>query len=790
MYRTRFVALSLALLASGFPPDSHPKEPFTVADSIALTRIVDPAQTSVLGVLEPIKRSPDGKYFFIVTHKGNLRADTLRYELLLFDVDEVLSFVANDDHAKQVSSHVLASFETRPIGANGKYGGITQARWLPDSRTVAFVGERVGAPPQAYTIDIRTRTLRALTAHPNPVRRFSLSADAERIVYVARKELPNWEERNLRGYAVDPENAINFMKLIPNKINTFVGEDLFIHDHSQTEAEPRRVEGVSGRLPPQGRIWLSPSGRWAIALTYAPDVPASWLAGYEDLRAIGNAQMQAKNNHAFASKRSFARRFVLINTTDATVSDILSSPVALGWQDVHWSPDERSVVLANTHLPLEGVGQRELALRRKTASVVEFELDSRRVTPIAYIDTDSKGGMILRTDRVDDGHIVITYARSGDNNTHTAHYRVTNLGEWAEGKSMDDKGIGQRLSLSVRQDMNTPPNVWATDRFTNRSRMITNLNPQLADHALGRVQKVEWRDVNGRIWEGGLMYPPSYDSGRRYPLVIQTYGFSQDEYVVDGPYGTSSAYAARPLNGAGIMVLQMGYRPKGNTFAFDNPMEGPNYIAGFESAVDFLDKRGCIDPERVGLIGFSRTGLHVSYAITFSEFQFAAATIADSTSAGYLNHIYSYGFSLPGMIANESQIGSRFWGDDRAIWLTNSPNFNVHRINTPLRLEHYGVKYNFYWDMFALLRRNRSPVEMIHIPLAYHVLQRPQARYTSQQGNVDWFAFWLEDYEDPDPSKTEQYERWRKLRSEQTTSKRKKKADVVTRAAATCIKQE
>jgi hypothetical protein len=34
----------------------------------------------------------------------------------------------------------------------------------------------------------------------------------------------------------------------------------------------------------------------------------------------------------------------------------------------------------------------------------------------------------------------------------------------------------------------------------------------------------------------------------------------------------------------------------------------------------------------------------------------------------------------------------------------------------------------------------------------------------SQQGNVDWFRFWLQGYEDPDSAKTSQYTRWRQLR--------------------------
>jgi hypothetical protein len=36
----------------------------------------------------------------------------------------------------------------------------------------------------------------------------------------------------------------------------------------------------------------------------------------------------------------------------------------------------------------------------------------------------------------------------------------------------------------------------------------------------------------------------------------------------------------------------------------------------------------------------------------------------------------------------------------------------------------------------------------------------------SEGGSVDWFRFW-QDYEDPDPTKAEQYKRWRELREVQ-----------------------
>jgi len=50
------------------------------------------------------------------------------------------------------------------------------------------------------------------------------------------------------------------------------------------------------------------------------------------------------------------------------------------------------------------------------------------------------------------------------------------------------------------------------------------------------------------------------------------------------------------------------------------------------------------------------------------------------------------------------------------------------------------------------------------LPEGTHVQTTPQQRLSTQQLNVDWFRFWLEGEEDPDPNKSEQYSRWRQLR--------------------------
>jgi hypothetical protein len=69
--------------------------------------------------------------------------------------------------------------------------------------------------------------------------------------------------------------------------------------------------------------------------------------------------------------------------------------------------------------------------------------------------------------------------------------------------------------------------------------------------------------------------------------------------------------------------------------------------------------------------------------------------------------------------------------------------------------------------MYAILKRLQKPVELIHIAGSKHMVTQPWASYTSQQGSVDWYAFWLLGEEDPDPAKSADYVRWRMLKRQQ-----------------------
>jgi len=172
---------------------------------------------------------------------------------------------------------------------------------------------------------------------------------------------------------------------------------------------------------------------------------------------------------------------------------------------------------------------------------------------------------------------------NGDDTQGSTEYRQTAAGTWAVSRQVAgaDPVASGELAVTVRQGLNDPPVLVGTDLKTKVSRMIWDPNPQLKDIALGAATVYQWKDKDGRDWKGGLFKPVPYESGRRYPLVIQTHGFAETEFRPSGLFPT--AFAARALSGAGIAVLQV--QDIFNDCPLETPEEGPCNVGGYEAAV-------------------------------------------------------------------------------------------------------------------------------------------------------------------------------------------------------------
>jgi hypothetical protein len=78
------------------------------------------------------------------------------------------------------------------------------------------------------------------------------------------------------------------------------------------------------------------------------------------------------------------------------------------------------------------------------------------------------------------------------------------------------------------------------------------------------------------------------------------------------------------------------------------------------------------------------------------------------------------------------------------------------------------------YEVFSGLNRLNKPVELYYYPNEGHTPEHPQARLGTMQRSVDWYRFWLQGYERPDPEDASQYVRWEKMRSVQDEADRQR----------------
>jgi hypothetical protein len=295
----------------------------------------------------------------------------------------------------------------------------------------------------------------------------------------------------------------------------------------------------------------------------------------------------------------------------------------------------------------------------------------------------------------------------------------------------------------------------------------------ISRYRLAKVETIKWRGSDGREWEGLLYYPVDFSPSRRFPLVIQTHGFSKSAFSLSGNDSFPNVFAAQALANLDIAVLQLG-NPAGS-FGIDDwwltPREPEVFVEGVEGGVHHLEELGIVDSQRVGFTGFSRTGWYVEYALTHSSFRYAAAIDSDSIDNSYVQS------AMRGWVASaDSFNGATSFGPGLKFWLENAPGFLADRIRTPIRLQisESGRGYVLSkWEMFGRLRSLKLPVELYVIPdceRGSHILQNPRQLMASIGGAVDWYNFWLNGRLSENRDKESQNQRWIALRRERDSA--------------------
>jgi hypothetical protein len=712
-------ALSFLLVAPVASARTGNRRAFTVADSIEM-RLVGSPRFGYLSQ-DPAQFSPDRTKFVIVVRKGNLKDNTNQYSLLLFNTAEAWS---------APRPRVIAS-----LASSSDDPAIDNVEWI-DKERIGFLGSKPGMPTQIYVYELRTARLRQVSQWKTDIVRFEATADLSTIAFLAKppiQKLASGEELRhglvvsdqeisdlLGGHSSDKENGIIYpYQLLVQK------QGMAARRIALPEENPR----------PECPFALSPDGKHLVVWVFIRNVPDEW-----------------KRYEAVAKASEYVFTYIVVDLSGGSVKRLLNAPLSEDgvYSHLFWTSDSKAIVVSGTYLPLSFQSEAKNVTGSDDEFVVEVSVPSGEVKRIL------KGNLqLFEFDRTRNA----IFLRRRKFQDVIGFHKVGPTWERVPLETAAGRGLVVPFSVDEVEDMNTAPKLVMISNRTGEKRLLMDLNPQFASLKISPVEEITWIGTDGNKAIGGLYWPEEYASGQRYCLVIQTHGWRRDKFWVDG--ASTAGYAAQALAGRGCFVVQA----TDDVGKDDTTVrEGPREAAMYEGLVDYLDQRGLIDRGRVGLMGWSRTGYHVRYALEFGSVKFAAAEIIDGMDGSYFQYLVDV-HGPEAIAAYEHLQGAAPFGPGLQMWLKNATGFNLDKVSTPVRLIAFGPRSLLYnWEWFAGLTHLGKPVEFVWLRNAAHAPVKPWERNEAQQGTVDWFCFWLKGEKYKDRDKRDEFVRWEKLR--------------------------
>jgi dipeptidyl aminopeptidase/acylaminoacyl peptidase len=550
------------------------------------------------------------------------------------------------------------------------------ARWSPDGRQIAFVSDRVKKSGLFVLPVTAGGEARELTHHGAEIGELSWSPDGKQIAYVVQVDPANPNEEEPKP---DAAPRVRVTRRIDYKQDGrgYLGDarrQIFLVDVAAGERRQLTREYVDYNFPE----W-SPDGRQLAA--------------------------QVPNRNGMCSQ------LALIAADSGAVT--LIGPES-GIVSVYaWSPGGDGILLAGdtrnswqTDFFLYEVGRGTL----------------RRLTDdLACLPIGGMPGMAPPAQPVwlDDHRALFHAARAGASGLYVIDVTsgrvepVVTSQSLRVGLSVDAE---RRYAVQGYASLEAVGEVVVSDLQNGGQRIITQTNGSL----LQESPPAQWErfDVErgGFTIEAWLLKPPDFDPSQRYPVVLDVHG---------GPNG---------FYGYGFNATQQCLASNGFLVVYSNPRGSSSYGRHFTqqvindwggedfqdlmAVVDAVQERPYVDPNRIGIYGYSYGGYMTSWTIGQTN-RFKAAVCGAPC------------FDLESMYGTSDishTFGELQWGgaphEAEGWYKAHSPSTNAHRARTPTLIVHGEADERCPIgqgeQMFVTLKKAGCEVEFARYPGGSH----------------------------------------------------------------------
>jgi len=266
---------------------------------------------------------------------------------------------------------------------------------------------------------------------------------------------------------------------------------------------------------------------------------------------------------------------------------------------------------------------------------------------------------------------------------------------------------------------------------------LTNNNQEIATLALGRTERFEWQGPDKFHEDGVLIYPPGFQKGTKYPLVLIIHG---------GPRAattTQYSFLAQFVAAQDCVVFEPNYRGSenlGNAYThaiWNDAGDGPgrDVMAG----IDAVKKLGFVDESRIAVSGWSYGGYMTTWLI--GHYQVWKTAVAGAAVTNMFDQ-----YNLADFNVTERYIfnGSPYLGDNLKAYREQSPITYAAQMKTPtLILSNTGdfrVTITQSYELFHALKDNGVPVRFFAYPVGGHFPNDPVRQADIYRRWTEWLV--------------------------------------------------
>jgi dipeptidyl aminopeptidase/acylaminoacyl peptidase len=623
--------------------------------------------------------SPDGHLIAIVVSRQTPDGKAYHQQLMLIDVATAAQRVLVD----------------------GPHG-LSQPRWSPAGDRIGFlalVTTSAGAQAQVHVQSVNGTPARQITTAVSGVQQFAWRPDGQAIAYVAADTAPN-------------QTALD------NGDDAFeVGDD----DMFETSA------------PLPSHIWIVPSeggsatrltsGRWSVAT--GPPIP--FLSWAPDRRSI--AFMWQAGPHG---GDAYDTKVATVDVATGAIHDVTGRRGFEGYPV--YSPDgSRIAFFYPRGRDPNNVNQIDVVPSQGgSVTVVTHALD-RSLYRAAWMP-DSRSLIVGGNDGV---RVSLWLVDSSG----TA--RRLDLGDvsptWANYWVVADVGRNGAIAFTGSTGQRPIELYYMSSPMAAPTR-LTDFNGAITRLALGRVDSLHWRGPDGFAEDGVVVYPPSYRTGKRYPLVLWIHG---------GPQASSAEtwdVFAQAIASRGSIVFSPNYRGSDNLGnAYERAIvrdatRGParDIMAGIAA----LERSEAVDKTRLAVSGWSYGGTMTVWLI--GHYRGWAAAVAGAPVVDFADQ---YALSDLNTTIGTSFGGSPWHANLGELYRAQAPLSFAQAIRTPTLLLHDLSDQRSpppgSFKLYHALKDNGVPVSFVVYPVAGHFPADPMHARDILRRWVEWLDRYL-----------------------------------------------